>query len=379
MKQYLLLLTICCTATLQAQYKVKLILKDRPGLHRQEQVYAAGSFNGWNPGSEQHKFENKGDTIQLNLLLQPSVYEFKCTRGNWQKTEGGTNGSNISNRTITVQTDTVFYISIGAWMDDAGAPPPRKSTASANVSILSESFFMPQLNRYRRIWLYLPAGYAAGNKRYPVLYMQDGQNLFDELTAPYGEWGLDECLDSMVKKGSNGSIVVGIDHGGDKRMTEYNPYSFRNFGEGEGSSYVDFLANTLKPYIDKNYRTLAGKENTTVAGSSMGGLIATYAVLKYPQVFGGAGIFSPAYWTAPQFETFIDSLPGKINARLFFYAGEQESTEMVADMERIADKLALKSDYFIYSVVDSDGKHNEPTWRKWLPVFYQWMFTNRAE
>jgi metallo-beta-lactamase class B len=144
-------------------------------------------------------------------------------------------------------------------------------------------------------------------------------------------------------------------------MTEYNPYSFRNFGEGEGSSYVDFLVNTLKPYMDKNYRTLTGRENTIVAGSSIGGLIATYAVLKYPQVFGGAGIFSPAYWTAPQFETFIDSLPGKINARLFFYAGEQESTEMVTDMERIADKLALQSDY------------------KWLPVFYQWMFNNRAE
>jgi predicted alpha/beta superfamily hydrolase len=378
MKINLLLLIICCTANLQAQYKVTFILKDAPAAHRKEQVYAAGNFNGWNPGSEQYKFENKGDTAQLSLMLQPDTYQFKCTRGNWQKTEGGSNGKDISNRTIVVQSDTVFYISIEAWMDDAGAPPPQKSTASVNVSIISESFFMPQLNRSRRIWLYLPAGYATGNTRYPVLYMQDGQNLFDESTAPYGEWGLDECLDSMVKKGSS-CIVVGIDHGGDKRMAEYNPYSFRNFGEGEGSSYVEFLVKTLKPYIDKNYRTLAGKENTAVAGSSMGGLIATYAVLKYPQVFGGAGIFSPAYWTAPQFETFIDSLPGKISARLFFYAGEQESTEMVTDMERIADKLALKSDYFIYSVTDGEGKHNEAAWRKWLPVFYQWMYNNRAE
>ncbi len=379
MKLYLLLLTICCTAALQAQYRVKFILKERPGLHQQEQVFAAGNFNGWNPGSGQHKFENRDGSMQLELLLQPGSYEFKCTRGNWQKTEGGSNGKDISNRVIVVQGDTVFSISIASWMDDRGSMPPRASTASAAVSILSESFYIPQLSRSRRIWLYLPAGYAAGNKRYPVLYMHDGQNLFDELTAPYGEWGLDECLDSLISKDGKGCIVVGIDHGGDKRMTEYNPYQFRNFGVGEGDQYVDFLVNTLKPYMDKNYRTLAGKESTLIAGSSMGGLIATYAVLKYPQVFGGAGIFSPAYWTAPQLDSVINSLPRKISARLFFYAGEQESAEMVTDMERIADKLALQSDYFIYSVVDSDGKHNEPTWRKWLPVFYQWMLNNRAE
>jgi predicted alpha/beta superfamily hydrolase len=378
MKKFALLFCFFIAAAVHAQYKVRLVLNSLPALHQQEQVFAAGNFNNWNPGNEAYKFTTKENTNQLELLLPAGSYEFKCTRGVWQKVETAGNGKDIGNRFFTLRSDTVIGISIEGWADDA-AQSPRQHTASGNVTIISNDFLMPQLSRSRRIWLYLPPGYATGSRRYPVLYMHDGQNLFDEVTAPFGEWGVDECFDSLFSKGAVPCIVVGIDNGNDKRMAEYNPYSFRNFGNGEGDKYVDFLVQTLKPYIDKNYRTLAAKENTFIAGSSMGGLISTYAVLKYPAVFGGAGIFSPAYWTAPALDNYIDSLPGKITARLFFYAGEQESKEMVPDMERIADKLALRSDYFIYSVVDAEGKHNEGTWRKWLPVFYQWMYNNKAE
>lgn len=116
-------------------------------------------------------------------------------------------------------------------------------------------------------------------------------------------------------------IVVGIDNGLSKRMNEYYPYSFRQYGKGEGDEYVDFLVKNLKPFIDGHYRTLAGKKNTYIAGSSMGGLISLYAVLKYPAVFGGAGIFSPAFCTAPAMDTLTISKAKSINARLFFYAG----------------------------------------------------------
>ena len=113
--------------------------------------------------------------------------------------------------------------------------------------------------------------------------MHDGQNLFDNATSYSGEWGIDEYLDSIFTLGKKEVIVVGIDNGLSKRMNEYNPYSFRQYGKGEGDEYVDFLVKNLKPFIDKHYRTLPGKKNTYIAGSSMGGLISLYAVLKYPE------------------------------------------------------------------------------------------------
>ncbi len=121
--------------------------------------------------------------------------------------------------------------------------------------------------------------------------MHDGQNVFDDSTSFAGEWGVDETLDSISSHGKE-IIVVAVDHGGQKRINEYCPYDMEKFGKGEGNQYVDFLVKDLKPFIDKNYRTEKDKQNTFIAGSSMGGLISMYAVLKYPGVFGGAGVFS---------------------------------------------------------------------------------------
>jgi len=94
-------------------------------------------------------------------------------------------------------------------------------------------------------------------------------------------------------------IVVAIDNGGEKRMNEYNPYDNEKYGKGEGKQYAAFLAETLKPFIDKNYRTLKDAHHTAIAGSSMGAVISLYATAKYPQVFGIVGVFSPALWIAP--------------------------------------------------------------------------------
>lgn len=363
--------------TVQAQHRVNFVLGQLPVQHPQDTVWLAGSFNGWNPGHAQYAIARQGTSGQLTTLLASGNYQFKCTRGSWQQTECNVNGQDVGNRNLIITGDTTIVLDIAAWKDDF-ATVAKQHTASANVTLLSDSFYMPGLDRYRRIWVYLPPGYAGSGKRYPVLYMHDGQNLFDELIAPFGEWGVDECLDSLATKNGTACIVVGIDNGSNKRMSEYNPYPFRDF-MGEGDAYVDFLVQTLKPYIDNHYRTQPGEATTSVAGSSMGGLISLYAVLKYPRVFGSAGIFSPAFWTAPALDNYIDSLPTSVSARLFFYAGEQESKEMVPDMERIADKVALKSSYFTYYVVDPEGKHNEPAWRKWLPVFFSWLYQNRAE
>jgi predicted alpha/beta superfamily hydrolase len=222
----------------------------------------------------------------------------------------------------------------------------------------------------RRVWIYLPADYADTKKRYPVLYMHDGQNVFDEATSFSGEWGVDEFMDTTSARKC---IVVVIDHGGPKRINEYSPYDMERFGKGEGDAYVDFLAKTLKPFIDKKFRTQKNAEGTFVAGSSMGGLISMHAILKYPKVFGAAGVFSPAFWVAPKIFTDIKEKGSKVKGKIYFYGGKLESESMVTDMLKAFEGMAAVSKSKMETVIRDDGKHNEPTWRKEFPLFYQWI------
>jgi predicted alpha/beta superfamily hydrolase len=210
--------------------------------------------------------------------------------------------------------------------------------------------------------------------------MHDGQNLFDDATSYSGEWGVDDYLDSLGMN-ANDCIVVAVDNGGLRRMNEYSPYDFDlgtrgaspHTNKGEGNEYVDFLVKTLKPYIDKNYRTAKNKANTAIAGSSMGGLISLYAVLKYPRVFGAAGIFSPAFWIAPQIFADINTKGKKVHARIYFYAGKLEGENMVPDMLRAYEGLSKVSRSKLQAVIRDDGKHNEATWRREFPLFYEWI------
>ena len=245
-------------------------------------------------------------------------------------------------------------------------------TASKQVHVMDTAFFIPQLNRTRRIWIYLPEEYERTKKQYPVLYMQDGQNIFDIATAASEEWNVDECLDSLINAGRQACIVVGIDSD-PKMLNEYNPFASPDFGEGEGDRYLDFISQTLKPFIDKQYRTLSSKENTIIAGSSMGGLISYYAMIKQPQVFGKAGIFSPSFSIAPQIKLLTDSLAAKISGKFFFYMGAKEGDENINNMTGIEQMLGERSAAMIYSVIDEDGMHNEAAWRKWFPEFYNWI------
>jgi alpha-glucosidase len=128
----------------------------------------------------------------------------------------------IGNRDLMVNHDSTVMINIANWQDNF-KPEDKKHTASAHVHILNESFDLPQLGRQRRVWIYLPADYEASGKKYPVIYMHDGQNLFDDYTSGYGEWGIDEIMDKLPAKEE--SIIVGIDHGGEYRITEYDPYN----------------------------------------------------------------------------------------------------------------------------------------------------------
>ena len=246
---------------------------------------------------------------------------------------------------------------------------PLPSTASKNVHVLDTAFYIPQLKRYRRIWIYLPPSYFSSKKRYPVLYMHDGQNLFDAATSFSGEWGVDEVLDEE----SGELIVVGVDNGGEKRIHEYAPYDMPTYGQGEGEAYVSFLVKTLQPYIHKHYRAQKKGRFNFIAGSSMGGLISFYALLKYPDSFGGGGIFSPAFWINPEIKNIDPKQAKKLKGKIYFFAGQQEAEPVVSDMLYVAEQIQKHSRAKIQVVVRPEGEHNEATWRKEFPLFYQWL------
>ncbi|MEP7142994.1 MAG: alpha/beta hydrolase-fold protein [Ferruginibacter sp.] len=372
---FLAVIFLSCFLSAFSQFKVGFRLNNLPPNHVEDSIFVAGSFNGWNPGKNGNHFSklNEPGFIEINDI-PAGTYQFKFTRGSWQSVECLDDGKDAGNRLLNIYSDTIVGFSIAAWKDDFAAVE-KQHTASSNVHIIDTAFTIPQLGRTRRIWLYLPPGYAKNKKRYPVMYMQDGQNIFDEYTSAFGEWGVDECVDSMIKNGKPGCIIVGIDNG-PKRMNEYNPYRFKDFGKGEGDQYVDFIVEDLKPFIDKHYRTLRSNQNTIIAGSSMGGLISYYAMLKYPGVFGKAGIFSPAFWTADKIMDLTNSNGKNLKGTLFFYIGGQEGKEHIENMKEITEKLGMISKALVFSVTDPEGSHNEHAWRKWFPEFYQWVLTN---
>jgi Putative esterase len=208
-------------------------------------VYIAGNFNGWNPNSAAYNLVKK-DALLYSINFKPGKgsLEFKFTRGSWSSPEGTVQGGYIPNRSFVYdgKADTL-NLEVKGWEDVKAAA----STASKNVYIADDSFYMKALKRYRKVWIYLPPDYNASTKSYPVLYMHDGQNLFDKKTSFAGEWQVDETLDRMYAQGKAVAIVVGIDNGGGDRINEYSPWVNATYGGGNGDAYVSFIVDELKP------------------------------------------------------------------------------------------------------------------------------------
>ncbi len=369
----LFLAIFCISFYTNAQFSIRLVVSS-VATRVQDDIYVSGNFNGWNPKDEKYKlkvFGNGRRSLVINDLMT-GVYAFKFTRGGFDKVETTNDGRDIADRVVEVNADISLDLSIDGWKDDY-PDKPKRYTASPQVKIIDTAFKMPQLNRSRRVWLYLPKNYFQSGKTYPVIYLNDGQNLFNDQTAAFGEWGIDECLDSLQNQINTEAIIVGIDNGGDRRMTEYNPYDNAQFGKGEGKAYSYFLANTLKPYIDKRYRTKKGPDFTFVGGSSMGANISLFTVFEYPNIFGGALLFSPAFSVTPNLFEAAEKFKTENMPKFYFYAGAKESTTMVSDMDKMAGILQLKNRVQIRKTVNPLGQHNESSWRAEFPDAYRWI------
>jgi predicted alpha/beta superfamily hydrolase len=242
----------------------------------------------------------------------------------------------------------------------------KKSTKAANVSILEKEFIIDGLNDIsHKVWLYLPPNYNDSEESYPVIYMHDAQNLFDDATSFVGEWQVDETLNELYKTTGKGFIVVGIENGGEKRIEEYTPWKHEKYGGGKGDIYINFLTNELKPFIDKNYRTKTTAEQTAIIGSSLGGLISFYGGLKHPEVFGKIGALSTSFWFSNKVTDFAKENGNQQNSKIYFLVGGKEGDSMVPDTENMA-KLLVDLGFpneNIKTKIVAEGKHSESFWK----------------
>lgn len=342
----------------------------------EDEIYVAGNFNGWNPVDPAFMLtENLSGQPQIVIEGSGSI-EFKFTRGSWETVEGDANGGYLPNRTFTFDTADTLEITIMSWEDLGGG----NHTAAENVVVMAEDFYMPQLDRYRRIWLYLPPDYDSTGKDYPVLYMHDGQNLFDAATSFAGEWEVDETLNELFDEGYEVPVVVGIDNGGANRIAEYTPWPNPDYGGGDGDLYAQFIVETLKPYIDDNYRTKPGCDFTGIMGSSLGGLISHYIAIKYQDIFSRAGIFSPSYWFTGDIYDFTYNTGKQYDMRFYIMGGTDEGEGVVEDMTAMTDTLraaGFGEQEMTLKVVEG-GQHNENLWRQEFGEAFRWMFNESS-
>ena len=254
---------------------------------------------------------------------------------------------------------------------------PLASTAGPGVHVLAQRLAMPGLGRERALRLYLPPSYDANPaRRYPVLYMHDAQNLFDDRTAFAREWGVDESLDELARTRGFEAIVVGIDNGESERIHELSPWTNPKYGPAQGEQYMAFVVDTVKPWIDAHYRTQPDRASTAIIGSSMGGLISHYALLRYPQVFGKAAIFSPSYWFSNEVYAQTAAHPWPPGTKTYFYVGGKEDEASVPDVDRMVALLRTqpRAPGDIIEHVVPANEHDERAWRAEFPLAVAWLF-----
>ncbi len=339
-------------------------------------VYVVGNFNQWRVADQNYKMKVVAPgkfRLKLASNKLPDVLEYKYARGNWDYVELDPNGQERPNRKVSSKQGFSMD-KVKKWRTDQLS---FSKELLPKIEVIEEKFDIPGSIRTRRIAAILPYDYYKSNKEYPVLYLQDGQNLYDDY-APYGNWAVDKRMAQLQEENRGDVIIIAIDHAMDKRIVEYTPDATKTkLGKGEGRQYIRFLAETLKPYIDKRFRTLSDWKNTGIGGSSMGGLVSIYAGLMYPNIYGRLMIFSPSLWVTPRIRFQLLNLKQPYAGRVYLYGGNKESETMVSNLKRL--QAALESqDVDIKPVfkvsINPQGKHNEVHWSEEFIPALKWLF-----
>lgn len=340
-------------------------------------VYISGNFNSWHTQDNDFMMEKIGNnSYQYEFpddFDYPEELLYKFTKGDWSEVEIDTYGNRTENRS-TKKHAGIQNEYVARWRRNW---LPFKQSFLPQVLLISDEFEIPQLNKTRKIWALLPHDYDKSNERYPVMYLQDAQNLFNE-AAQYGNWEIDKKLAVMSEYKIGKIIIIAIEHAEEDRIKEYN-VGKTVLGKGQGKKYIRFMTETLKPFVDSNFRTRKEREHTGIGGSSMGGLVSIFSGLRYPEVYGKLMVFSPSLWVVPKLKIDSDSTATD-DTKIYLYAGGDESDTMIEHVQSFKDNIIssefVKDKIKINLSINMQGKHNETYWSDEFPKAIEWLFFN---
>ncbi|WP_051304015.1 alpha/beta hydrolase-fold protein [Calidithermus chliarophilus] len=358
--------------------RVTLVVTQVPADTPPGAVLSLGAnVNNWDPGAAGYKFtrDEKGVyRLEVDVPVGANL-EFKVTLGSWATVEKNPFGQDIPNRVLNVLGDMSVEFKVARWASTTNVTAaPTASTLSGKIEVIA-NVASPQLGNARDLLIYLPPSYANSDKRYPVLYLQDGQNVFNASTSySREEWGADEAAEALAKKGLE-AILVGIPNMGTERLAEYAFFPHREAKwTARGEAYAAFLVNTVKPLIDGKYRTLPERVHTGIVGSSAGGSISLLTALRHPQVFGFVGAMSPAFWlNQPAIYPWVRENPNPA-LRVWIDMGSEEGPGMVMGAQWMADLLESQGNE-VRLVLEPGGKHFEVDWRRRFPAVLEMFLT----
>jgi predicted alpha/beta superfamily hydrolase len=339
-------------------------------------VFISGNFNKWVTQDVNFEMEKVGQGLYHFKFAADFEYAetllYKFTRGDWSEVEIDQYGNRTENRTCT-QTNGIRKEHVAKWRHNW---LPFKPNFLPKVKLISDKFEIPQLNKTRRVWALLPHDYETSTDNYPVLYLQDAQNLFNE-KAKYGNWEIDKKLAVMAEYNIGNIIIIAVEHAEKERILEYNVGN-TVLGKGQGKKYIRFLTDTLKPFVDDNFRTKPERDFTGIGGSSMGGLVSIFSGIMYPEVFGKLMIFSPSLWVVPKIKLSVLDMDEPQETRIYLYAGGDESATMIDHVQNFKKRLLKKEGYAektkIRTSINLVGKHNEQFWSDEFPKAIEWLF-----
>ncbi|AFH49594.1 Putative hydrolase [Ignavibacterium album JCM 16511] len=343
-------------------------------LKENERLFIAGNHTQLGEWIPNRIFLERIDSVlwtKTFLFNKNEFLEFKFTKGDWCKEALADDKSVPANYKLTVVNDTVLTFRIHYWKDENKINIPDTITGKYTHI---KNFDAKEIQD-RDVIVWLPPDYdSSDSKRYPVLYMHDGQNVFNPATSTLGfDWRIDEIADSLISIGDVSSFIVVAIYNTGRRFFEYS-------NTDEGEKYMRFIVNELKPYIDKNFNTLSDRENTFVGGSSMGGLISFMLGWEYPEVFSRMICISPAFKIRDvDYVSVVKNYSGA-NKSLKIYIDnggvglEAELQPGIDEMLKVLNDLGYKLNEDIMWIKDNEAEHNEIAWSKRAPKFIKFLF-----